>query len=174
MTADELIELLGLAPHPEGGHYVETWRGAGTAIYFLLRSGEVSHWHRVDATEVWHHYAGDPLEVAIAAVDATAPEGAGTVTHHVLGTDLAAGERPQLVVPAHAWQAARPLGAWTLVGCTVAPAFDFAGFDLAPPGWAPGHHSPGHDHAPDDHAPDDHAPDDHAPVLDQGADDAGA
>ncbi len=137
-SADDLIETLGLAPHPEGGHYRETWRAAtvagrsgGTAIYFLLRAGEVSHWHRVDAVEVWHHYAGDPLELGIA------PTGDEPAVWQVLGPDIAAGARPQLVVPAHAWQAARPLGEWTLVGCTVVPGFDFAGFELAPPGWAP-------------------------------------
>lgn len=146
MTPAEIIELLGLAPHPEGGHYAETWRaappapgarGAGTAIHFLLQHHEVSHWHRIDATEVWHHYAGAPLELAIAEVDPEAPEQAGTVTRHVLGPDLAAGQRPQVVVPPHAWQSARSLGAWTLTGCTVAPAFDFAHFELAPPAWHP-------------------------------------
>jgi predicted cupin superfamily sugar epimerase len=137
LSAEELIETLGLEPHPEGGHYRETWRGeavagrsGGTAIYFLLRAGEVSHWHRVDAVEMWHHYAGDPLELGIA-------RDGGPASWLVLGPDIAAGERPQLVVPAHAWQAARPLGAWTLVGCTVVPGFDFTGFELAPPGWSP-------------------------------------
>lgn len=138
MTADEVIALLGLQPHPEGGWYAETWRdtpagggrGAGSAIYFVLRAGEVSHWHRVDAAEVWHHYAGDPLELAIST------DGAAVHTL-VLGDDLTAGHRPQAVVPSGAWQAARPLGAWTLVGCTVSPAFEFAGFELAPPGWRP-------------------------------------
>ncbi len=136
--ATELIERLGLVPHPEGGHFAETWRdvrddggrGAGTAIYFLLRAGEVSRWHRVDAVEIWHHYAGAPLELAIAA--------AGRAVTHVLGDDLLAGERPQVAVPAGAWQQARSRGAFTLVGCTVSPAFTFAGFELAPPGWAPG------------------------------------
>jgi predicted cupin superfamily sugar epimerase len=145
MDPDTIIGLLGLAPHPEGGHYVETWRapapagdrGAGTAIYFLLRAGEVSHWHRVDAAEVWHFYAGDPLVLAIADIDPEAADEAGAVHEVVLGTDLAAGQRPQHVVPARAWQAARPLGAWTLAGCTVSPAFDVAGFELAPPGWTP-------------------------------------
>ncbi|HEX7096845.1 MAG TPA: cupin domain-containing protein [Acidimicrobiales bacterium] len=145
MDPDEVIERLGLVPHPEGGHYCETWRAAsapgerasGTAIYFLLRRGEVSHWHRVDAAEVWHHYAGGPLELAIAERDD------GPVRTYVLGTDLAAGERPQVVVPAHAWQHARPLGEWVLTGCTVSPAFDFDGFELAAPGWSPGGWSPG-------------------------------
>jgi predicted cupin superfamily sugar epimerase len=138
-TADELIAALGLLPHPEGGHYRETWRaesasgrGAGTAIYFLLRAADVSHWHRVDAAEMWHFYAGDALELGIA------PTGDEAATWQVLGADVRNGERPQLVVPAHAWQAARTLGEWTLVGCTVVPAFDFAGFELAPSDWSPG------------------------------------
>jgi hypothetical protein len=140
VDADDLIRRLGLQPHPEGGHFVETYRappadggtrGATTAIYFLLRAGERSHWHRVDAIEIWHWYAGAPLELSISRDGDTAQ----TVT---LGTDFAAGQRPQAVVPPHAWQAARTLGAWTLVGCTVSPAFEFAGFTLAPPGWAPG------------------------------------
>jgi uncharacterized protein len=140
LSADEIVALLGLVPHPEGGHYAESWRApapdgarpAGTAIYFLLRAGEVSHWHRVDATEVWHHYAGAALALEIATDDH------GPIARHVLGTDLANDERPQVVVPAHAWQAARSLGVWTLVGCTVSPAFDFASFVLAPPDWKPG------------------------------------
>jgi predicted cupin superfamily sugar epimerase len=135
MHADEIIDVLGLQPHPEGGWFAETWRddtlprGAGTAIYFLLREGERSHWHRVDAAETWHHYAGAPLALSVAA-DAA-------VTTTVLGTDLGAGERPQATVPAGAWQAAETTGAFTLVGCTVAPAFRFEGFELAPPGWEP-------------------------------------
>ncbi|HEX2575066.1 MAG TPA: cupin domain-containing protein [Aquihabitans sp.] len=141
MDAEQLIERLGLAPHPEGGWYRETWRdapadggrGAGSAIYFLLAAGERSHWHRVDAAEAWHHYAGDPLELAIADGD----HHSVTVLGTDLGTDLAAGREPQAVVPARAWQAARPTGPWALVGCTVAPAFDFAGFELAPPSWVP-------------------------------------
>ena len=140
MTPERIIELLGMRPHPEGGHYVETYRhappgggrGASTCIYFLLRAGERSHWHRVlDADEVWHWYAGDPLALGMA------PFG-GAAAEHVLGPDLEAGQRPQLVVPAGHWQAARSLGGWTLVGCTVAPAFEFAKFELAPPGWVPG------------------------------------
>lgn len=138
MDADEIIRLLDLAPHPEGGWYRETWRddpadgsrGAGTAIYFLLRAGERSHWHRVDADEVWHHYAGDPLRLH------TWSEGAPP-DEVVLGRDLAAGQRPQARVPAGVWQSAEPTGAWTLVGCTVAPAFQFTGFELAPPDWHP-------------------------------------
>jgi hypothetical protein len=141
MTAEDIIATLGLRPHPEGGHYCEVFRGApssagarspGTAIYFLLRAGERSHWHRViDADEIWHHYAGAPLELSLS-------EDGRTVKHLRLGTDLALGERPQGVAPRNVWQAARSLGAWTLVGCTVSPAFDFAAFELAPPGWAPG------------------------------------
>lgn len=138
LTPEAVIALLGLQPHPEGGHFGETFRdvsvdgarAASTAIYFLLRAGEKSHWHRVDAVEMWHWYAGAPLALKVAA------DGAAPVTM-VLGSDLAAGERPQGIVPAHAWQAAESLGAWTLVGCTVAPAFEFAGFELAPPGWEP-------------------------------------
>lgn len=138
VDADTIIEALGLRPHPEGGWYAETWRDAAagaerpasSAIYFLLRAGETSRWHRVDATEVWHHYAGSPLELRIAATDK-----AETV---ILGDDLSRGERPQAIVPPRALQAARSLGDWTLVGCTVAPAFEFAGFELAPEGWEPG------------------------------------
>ena len=138
MTADEIIARLGLQRHPEGGWYVESYRhqaadgsrGACTAIYFLLAAGERSHWHRVDAVEIWHWYAGAPLALGISGDE----ECAHTVT---LGSDLAAGQLPQAVVPAGAWQAAESLGAWTLVGCTVSPAFTFAGFELAPPGWAP-------------------------------------
>ena len=140
MRAAEIIERLGLQPHPEGGWYAETWRGdsadgdraSGSAIYFLLRAGERSHWHRVDAAEIWHYYAGDPRELRIAAEGPRAE-----TTAIVLGVDLEAGQRPQFAVPAGAWQAARSLGDWTLVGCTVSPAFDFAGFELAPEGWEP-------------------------------------
>jgi predicted cupin superfamily sugar epimerase len=141
LTAAEIIRLLDLKPHPEGGHFRETIRDQhpapqsrahSTAIYFLLAAGERSHWHRVDAVEVWHHYAGAPLLLEIAK------NGAGPVNTITLGPDLAAGERPQAAVPAHAWQAARSLGHWTLVGCTVAPGFEFAGFELAPPDFRPG------------------------------------
>jgi predicted cupin superfamily sugar epimerase len=129
--ADAVIAMLALQPHPEGGWFRETWREpAATAIYYLLRAGERSHWHRVDATEIWHFYAGEPLELAMGS------DGGG-VDRHVLGADLEAGERPQVVVPPGVWQAARPLGRWALVGCTVAPAFRFEGFELAPPGWEP-------------------------------------
>jgi hypothetical protein len=138
LTAEEIVRLLGLRPHPEGGFFCETFRaaapnggrGASTAIYYLLRRGEVSAWHRVDADEVWHYYAGSPLELTLAA------EGQERYGMR-LGQDLAAGERPQAVVPAGVWQSARSLGDWTLVGCTVAPAFEFAGFEMAPPGWEP-------------------------------------
>ncbi len=140
MTADAIIVLLGLQPHPEGGYFRETFRdapgadgrSASTAIYFLLKRGERSHWHTVDAVEIWHWHAGAPLKLSLAATDA------GPVTGIILGADLAGGERPQGVVPPHHWQAAETLGDWTLVGCTVAPGFDFAGFRLAPPGWNPG------------------------------------
>lgn len=141
MAADRdaaaIIAALGLAPHPEGGHYRETWRddtaagrGHGTAIYYLLQAGEVSRWHRVDAAEIWHYYAGDPLELRIAAPEAKA------VTQ-ALGPDVLSGQRPQILVPKDHWQSAQSLGAWTLVGCTVSPAFDFAGFELAAKGWQP-------------------------------------
>lgn len=141
MDPDTIIRTLGLRPHPEGGWYAETWRAtaadgerpAGTAIHFLLRAGESSAWHRVDAAEIWHWYAGSPLELRIAP-----GHGRDPAERRRLGPDLAAGERPQLVVPAGDWQAARSLGAWTLVGCTVSPGFRFDGFELAPPGWEPG------------------------------------
>lgn len=141
MTAADIIARLGLQPHPEGGHFRETFRdphrledgrSASTAIYFLLAAGETSHWHRVDAVEIWHWHAGAPLELSIAGSDA------GPVEHQRLGPDITGEEQPQIVVPRDAWQAARSLGAWTLVGCTVAPGFEFAGFELAPPGWQPG------------------------------------
>jgi len=138
MTAAEIVAALGMARHPEGGWYVETFRdqaggprGHSTAIYFLLEAGDVSAWHRVvDAVEVWHHHAGAPLALSIC-------EEGGTVETMRLGSDILAGERPQGVVPANWWQTARSLGDWTLVGCTVAPGFDFASFELAAPGWAP-------------------------------------
>ena len=138
MNADEIAQVLGLQPHPEGGMYAETWRAptadgaraTGTAIYFLLRAGERSHWHRVDATEIWHHYAGDALQLQMSA-------DGRSVTSLELGSDLAAGQRPQAIVPPGTWQAARSLGAWTLVGCTVSPGFEFVGFELAPTRWEP-------------------------------------
>ncbi len=128
---DDVIAALGLEPHPEGGWFRETWREpATTAIFYLLRAGERSHWHRVDAAETWHFYAGGPLELSLSA-------GGAGLERFVLGSDLAAGERPQRVVPAGTWQSARSLGRWTLVGCTVSPAFEFAGFELAPADWEP-------------------------------------
>ena len=135
---DAVIAALGLAPHPEGGWYRETWRdrpadgsrGAGTAILFLLKAGEVSHWHRVDAAELWHWHAGAPLALTLS------PDGHATATQRV-GPDLAAGELPQRIVAAGCWQSAASLGRWTLAGCTVSPAFTFAGFELAPPAWRP-------------------------------------
>ncbi|MDX2156471.1 MAG: cupin domain-containing protein [Hyphomicrobiaceae bacterium] len=139
--AGEVIRRLDLAPHPEGGWYRETFRdpaatttgrACSTAIYFLLTEGETSRWHRVDAAEVWHWYAGAPLELAVSP-DAGVPP--ATLT---LSADLASGHAPQIVVPAGHWQQARSLGAWTLVGCTVAPAFEFTGFELAAPDFAPG------------------------------------
>lgn len=138
MDAARLIARLGLRPHPEGGHYAETWRApdgtdgraVATAILFLLAAGERSHWHRVDAHEVWLHHAGSPLLLRI-------DDGDGTSQAHRLGSDLAGGESPQVVVPAGMWQAAEPLGEWTLVSCVVAPGFEFDGFELAPPGWSP-------------------------------------
>ncbi|MCC6303810.1 MAG: cupin domain-containing protein [Rhodobacteraceae bacterium] len=134
-AARRVIATLGLAPHPEGGWYRETWaaagpgRPAGTAIYFLLAAGERSHWHRVDATEIWHFYAGAPIVLRTAAT------AAGPAAALTLGPDLEGGERPQAIVPAGWWQAAEPRGEWALAGCTVAPGFRFEGFELAPPGF---------------------------------------
>jgi predicted cupin superfamily sugar epimerase len=137
-TAADIIARLELQPHPEGGHYRETFRdpredangrSLSTAIYFLLARNERSHWHRIDAVEIWHYYAGSALSLQIA-------DDSGQLSVR-LGPDLAAGEVPQAVVPAQAWQAAESSGDWTLVGCTVAPGFDFAKFELAPKGWAP-------------------------------------
>ncbi len=143
MTAAEIVRLLGLKPHPEGGHYRETFRDSAggasgrahsTAIYFLLQAGEVSRWHRVDAAEIWHWYAGAPLLLTVVdEADELEPR-----REVRLGTALAAGERPQATVPAQAWQQAQSLGAWTLVGCTVAPGFEFAGFEMAAPDFEPG------------------------------------
>ena len=156
-TAEDVIATLGLVPHPEGGHYLETFRGARatsgrgvfTAIYYLLRCGESAAWHRLkDAAEVWHYYAGAPLELSVSA-------DGHRVSTFMLGAALSRGERPQALVPAGAWQSARsccrprvePSGEcrrstadrdWTLAGCTVAPAFEFEAFELAPPGWKPG------------------------------------
>jgi uncharacterized protein len=139
MTAAEIVALLGLEPHPEGGFFRETFRdpqrgpdgrAASTLIYFLLRAEDVSAWHRVDAVETWHYYAGAPLVITLS------PNGHDASAHH-LGPHLRVGQRPQIVVPAGCWQSAVSLGAWTLVGCTVAPGFEFSGFELAPPDWHP-------------------------------------
>lgn len=135
-----LIDLLGLAPHPEGGWYRETWRGApmpggrasGTAIHFLLEQGQRSHWHRVDAEEIWLWHAGSPLELGMAASECASPQ------WHLLGPDIVAGEVPQIRIPADHWQAARAARGWALVSCIVVPGFEFAGFTLAEVGWAPG------------------------------------
>jgi uncharacterized protein len=150
LSAADVIRLLELEPHPEGGHFREMFRdapppyaaplagegrvgvarAASTAIYFLLARGERSHWHRIDAVEIWHWYAGAPLALEISAMRER-------IERVRLGCDLAAGERPQAIVPAYAWQAAQSLGDWTLAGCTVAPGFDFKRFELAPTGWTP-------------------------------------
>ena len=138
-TARQLIAALGLRPHPEGGHYRETFRDSrldadgrpiSTAILFLLDVGETSEWHRIDGTEIWHYYAGAPLVLTMS------PDGHDASAHH-LGSDISVGQTPQLVVPPGIWQTATSLGAWTLVGCTVAPGFSFEGFELAPEGWRP-------------------------------------
>jgi len=139
LAPSEIIRLLNMQPHPEGGHYAETYRApsgegerpASTAIYYLLQADELSAWHRVDADEVWLWHAGGAL-----ALTTSPPNGIGA-TPHKLGADLRAGQRPQLVVPAHHWQTAESLGAWTLVSCTVAPGFQFEGFELAPEHWRP-------------------------------------
>ena len=138
MTPRDIIERLGLEQHPEGGWYRETWRSThegggrspGTAIYYLLGAGEFSHWHRIDADEIWHWYSGAPLSLTVSrdGHDAEAT---------VLGPEIRAGQRPQVVVPANWWQCATSLGAYTLVGCTVAPGFEFSGFEMAPPDWRP-------------------------------------
>ncbi|MEL6620472.1 MAG: cupin domain-containing protein [Pseudomonadota bacterium] len=134
MTAQEIIATLALQPHPEGGHYRQTWvaendgRPTGTCIYFLLAAGESSHWHRVDATEIWLYHAGAPLILSLSATDA------GPAADHLLTPDLEAGA-PQIIVPQDHWQAARSTGDWTLVSCTVSPGFRFDGFGLAPPGF---------------------------------------
>jgi len=150
LSADDVIRKLDLKPHPEGGHFRETFRdaplayrpppagegsvavgrAASTAILFLLARGERSHWHRIDAVEIWHYYAGAPLKLSVV-------DGA-TEQIFRLGANIHADETPQVMVPARAWQAAESLGDWTLVGCTVAPGFEFAGFELAPKDWVPG------------------------------------
>lgn len=139
-SADDLIRMLALTPHPEGGHFRETFRdthcvadgrAASTAIYFLLRAGERSRWHRIDAAEVWHWYQGAPLELEIC-------HRTGPIVRHVLGPHIGEGQHPQIVVPHGAWQQARSLGSHTLVGCTVAPGFLFDHFELACPNCGPG------------------------------------
>lgn len=131
MKADQIIQKLALAPHPEGGHYRQTWvadnddRPTGTCIYFLLKAGEVSHWHTVDAAEIWFYHAGAPITLSISATDA------GPARDYTLGPDVLADEHPQLMVPKGHWQSARSTGEYTLVSCTVSPGFDFAGFHLA-------------------------------------------
>ena len=138
LTAKDVVFTLGLQRHPEGGWYAQTFedgakadgRSRSTAIYYLLERGESSAWHRVDAVEVWHFYTGAPLQLRLS-------DGAKIETL-VLGADLDVGQRPQVVVPQAGWQSAQSLGDWTLVGCTVAPGFQFSGFELAAPGWEPG------------------------------------
>lgn len=138
--AKAIIEQLGLAPHPEGGWYCETWRGApgengpaaGTAIHFLLERGQASHWHKVDAVEIWLWHAGSPLSLALADSDA------GPVEEVRLGPAIMTGETPQQVIAAGRWQATRAEHGWALVSCIVVPGFEFDGFTLAPPEWEPG------------------------------------
>ena len=138
ITSKQLIDTLDLQPHPEGGWYRETWRAetatgqraAGTAIYYLLEVGDVSHWHRVDAAEIWHWYAGGPLSMTVS------PDGHDAESW-LLGPEILAGQRPQRTVPADWWQTATSMGAWTLVGCTVSPGFEFDGFEMAAPDWRP-------------------------------------
>ena len=139
LAAEEIIALLELERHPEGGWYRQTFedspeagaRAQSTAIYYLLEGADLSAWHRVDAAEVWHWYAGAPLKLRLSH------EGK-VIDEYTLGPELAAGQRPQVVVPRHCWQTARSFGAWTLVGCTVAPGFQFSGFEMAEVNWEPG------------------------------------
>ncbi len=138
LAAKDVIFTLGMQRHPEGGWYARTFedeanangRAHSTAIYYLLEAHDASHWHRVDAVEVWHWYAGAPLRLRISD--------GRSVDERMLGDDLDGGQRPQVVVPRHAWQSAVSTGEWTLVGCTVAPGFQFSGFELADPDWQPG------------------------------------
>jgi len=143
MTAENLIAALGLAPHPEGGWYRETWRAdaapgeraAASAVLYVIQPGQKSHWNMVDADEIWLWHSGDPIDLLIAA------EEAGPVRTVRLGGDVAAGEQVQAIIPNGQWQAAEPVAGaagYTLISCIVAPAFEFGGFELAPPGWAPG------------------------------------
>ena len=144
VSGNEVIRLLDLQPHPEGGWYRQTFKDTpadkdrphSTAIYYMLQAEECSAWHRIDAVEVWHHYAGAPLSLTLSP-----PDGQGA-TVHVLGPDLRAGARPQAIVPTGWWQSAASLGAWTLVGCTVSPGFHFDGFELAPKDWRPHSQAP--------------------------------
>ena len=137
-SAKHIINQLELAPHPEGGWYRETWRAeapagertVGTAIYYLLEAEQFSHWHRVDATEIWHWYAGAPLSLTLS------PNGHDAQAHR-LGPEITADQRPQIIIPPDWWQCATSLGAWTLCGCTVSPGFQFEGFEMAPPDWRP-------------------------------------
>ena len=135
MTPETIIKTLDMSPHPEGGWYVETWRGnqqpraAGTAIYFLLEAHQSSHWHRVDAVEIWHWYAGGALQLHVSTEQDT------QVT--LLGQDMSNDQYPQVIVPENAWQKAVPVDNWVLVGCTVSPGFEFGGFEMAPIGWTP-------------------------------------
>jgi uncharacterized protein len=135
MTPEQIIQHLSLTPHPEGGWYKETWRavdGSGTAIYYLLEAGQRSHWHRVlGSAEIWHFYAGAPLELRVS-------EDGMTERLMMLGLSLATGQLPQIIVPPDAWQSAEARTGWALVGCTVSPGFDFKHFEIAPPGWRPG------------------------------------
>lgn len=139
LSADQIIAQLDLTPHPEGGYFKETFRdpqnvdgrSVGTAIFFLLKAGEVSRWHKVDATEIWHFYGGSPLKLGLA------DQGHASETL-ILGNALEQGELPQHVIPAGWWQQAQSLGEWTLVGCTVSPGFEFSSFEMAPDGWEPG------------------------------------
>src|SRR2546423_5785868 len=140
MTADEIIAALDLQPHREGGFYRETFRdypgpdgrAHSTAIYYLLKAGEVSRWHRIDVAEVWHWYEGDPLELSVV--------GSGAITRIPLGPKLSEGQRPQLIVQARAWQRAKALGSYALCGCTAAPGFEFSELQIAPEGWSPPSH----------------------------------
>ncbi len=137
-SAKDIIAALNMQPHPEGGYYVETFRdedgpegrGFSTAIYYLLEKGDRSHWHRVDASEIWFWHAGSPLELSLSS-------DGKTTERRILGSDIVAGERPQIIIPKGDWQSAQSLGDWTLVSCTVAPGFVFEGFEMAPPDWSP-------------------------------------
>ena len=140
MTADEIIAALDLKPHPEGGFYRETFRdyagpegrARSTAIYYLLRAGEVAHWHRIGSAEIWHWYAGDALELSLV--------GSGTISRTLLGPKVSEGQRPQIIVQARGWQRAKSTGSYTLCGCTVAPGFEFSDLEIAPEGWSPPSH----------------------------------